>query len=76
MRKKEGEINAYMTVEISLLFPTILVLILCIIYFIFYSYNSTVAFQNSAICALYGKNFVYENQKKGIWSGKYGRKKN
>lgn len=66
MRKKEKEVAAYMTLEISLLFPLILSVILCIIYFLFYSYNSTVAFQNAAICALYGKYFSHENEDKDV----------
>ena len=66
MRKKEKEVAAYMTLEISLLFPLILSVILCIIYFLFYSYNSTVAFQNAAIGALYGKYFSHENEDKDV----------
>ena len=53
--KKEKDISAYMTVEVSLLFPIIVMVILCVIYLAFYSYNKTLAFQNAGICALYGK---------------------
>ena len=56
--KKEKDISAYMTVEVSLLFPIIVMVILCVIYLAFYSYNKTLAFQNAGICALYGKNAV------------------
>lgn len=59
MNKKSKKISAYMTVENSLLFPIIISLLMCIIYLVFYSYNSTIAFQNAAICALYGKSFSY-----------------
>lgn len=52
---KKKDLSAYMTVEVSLLFPFILVVLLCVIYLIFYSYNKTLAFQNAGICALYGK---------------------
>ena len=54
--KKKRDVSAYMTVEVSLLFPIILMVILCVIYLSFYSYNKTLAFQNAGICALYGKN--------------------
>lgn len=53
-RKKD--LPAYMTVEVSLLFPSILIVLLCLIYLTFYSYNKTLSFQNAGICALYGKN--------------------
>ncbi len=52
-RKKE--VKAYMTVEISMLFPMIVIVLMCIIYITFYSYDRTIAFQNAAITALYGK---------------------
>ena len=54
--KKRKDISAYMTVEVSLLFPIIVMVILCVIYLAFYSYNKALAFQNAGICALYGKN--------------------
>lgn len=54
--KKKKDVSAYMTVEVSLLFPIILMVLLCVIYLSFYSYNKTLAFQNAGICALYGKN--------------------
>lgn len=54
--KKKKEISAYMTLEVSLLFPIIFMVLLCVIYLSFYSYNKTLAFQNAGICALYGKN--------------------
>lgn len=54
--KRKGDISAYMTVEVSMLFPIILMVLLCVIYLSFYSYNKTLAFQNAGICALYGKN--------------------
>ena len=59
MNKKNKNISAYMTVEISLLFPVFVMVLMCIIYLAFYAYNRTIAFQNSAICALYGKGFSY-----------------
>lgn len=67
MRKKE-DISAYMTVEASLLFPLIVVVLLCVIYLAFYSYDKTMAFQNAGICALYGKNGmdVVENEKEWV----------
>lgn len=57
--KKDKRISAYMTVEVSLLFPLIITVIMCVLYLTFYSYNRTIAFQDGAICALYGKNFSY-----------------
>ena len=54
--KRKGDISAYMTVEVSMLFPIILMVLLCVIYLSFYSYNKTLAFQNAGICALYVKN--------------------
>lgn len=63
MRGKK-EANAYMTVEISLLFPLIVIILMCIIYMTFYSYNRTIAYQNAAITALYGqKGFFLEDEK-------------
>lgn len=62
--KKEKDISAYMTVEVSLLFPIIVMVILCVIYLAFYSYNKTLAFQNAGICALYGKNGLEEVEDK------------
>lgn len=53
------EVEAYMTVEISVLFPLIVILLMCVIYITFYSYNRTIAFQNAAITALYGKAGCY-----------------
>ena len=55
MKKNEG-ISAYMTVEVSLLFPIIIMMIVCVIYLTYYSYDKTLAFQNAGICAMYGKN--------------------
>ncbi len=63
MRRKK-EADAYMTVEISLLFPLIVIILMCIIYMTFYSYNRAIAFQNAAITALYGQNgFILEEEK-------------
>lgn len=63
MRGKK-EANAYMTVEISLLFPLVVIILMCIIYMTFYSYNRAIAFQNAAITALYGQNgFFLEDEK-------------
>ena len=62
--KKEKDISAYMTVEVSLLFPIIVMVILCVIYLAFYSYNKALAFQNAGICALYGKNGLEETEDK------------
>lgn len=69
MRKKEF-ISAYMTLEISLLFPMILTVLICVIYLFFYSYNQTVAFQNAAISALYGKGFVYTDTESSVLTQK------
>ena len=55
MKARKKTTSAYMTVEVSLLFPIILMILVCIIYIIFYSYNEAIAFQNAAIAALYGK---------------------
>lgn len=69
MRKKEF-ISAYMTLEISLLFPMILTVLICVIYLFFYSYNQTVAFQNAAISALYGKGFAYTDTESSVLTQK------
>lgn len=69
MRKKEF-ISAYMTLEISLLFPMILTVLIGVIYLFFYSYNQTVAFQNSAISALYGKGFAYTDTESSVLTQK------
>ena len=69
MRKKEF-ISAYMTLEISLLFPMILTVLVCVIYLFFYSYNQTVAFQNAAISALYGKGFAYTDTESSVLTQK------
>lgn len=72
MYRKNKDISAYMTVEISLLFPLFLMMLMCIIYIAFYSYNRTIAFQNSAICAMYGKSFTYtEMEKTELVDGMY-----
>ncbi len=60
---QKKEFSAYLTLEISLLFPIIVTILTCIIYLIFYSYNCTIAFQNAAICALYGKGLSYMDVK-------------
>lgn len=60
---QKKEFAAYLTIEISLLFPIILSILISIIFLIFYAYNSTIAFQNAAICALYGKEFSYKDTK-------------
>ena len=62
--KKRKDISAYMTVEVSLLIPIIVMVILCVIYLAFYSYNKALAFQNAGICALYGKNGLEETEDK------------
>ena len=69
MRKKEF-ISAYMTLELSLLFPMILTVLICVIYLFFYSYNQTVAFQNAAISALYGKGFAYTDTESSVLTQK------
>ena len=51
-----------MTVEISMLFPVIISILMCIFYIMFYSYNRTIAFQNAAITALYGKNGIFAEE--------------
>lgn len=71
--KKKKDVSAYMTVEVSLLFPIILLVLLCVIYLSFYSYNKTIAFQNAGICALYGKNgFGSEGNKEKLVEKMYG----
>lgn len=69
MRKKEF-ISAYMTLELSLLFPMILTVLICVIYLFFHSYNQTVAFQNAAISALYGKGFAYTDTESSVLTQK------
>lgn len=59
MKKNRKMISAYMTVEVSLLFPIIIMLLLCLFYLVFYSYNRTVAHQNASIATLYGKSYEY-----------------
>lgn len=70
MRKKEKVISAYMTLELSLLFSMILTVLICVIYLFFYSYNQTVAFQNAAISALYGKGFAYTDTESSVLTQK------
>lgn len=70
MRKKEKFVSAYMTLELSLLFPMILTVLICVIYLFFYSYNQTVAFQNAAISALYGKGFAYTDTESSVLTQK------
>lgn len=70
MRKKEKVVSAYMTLELSLLFPMILTVLICVIYLFFYSYNQTVAFQNAAISALYGKGFAYTDTESSVLTQK------
>ena len=60
---QKKEVEAYLTIEVSLLFPIIITILTCIIYQMFYKYNSTIAFQNAAICALYGQSFSYMDTK-------------
>ena len=71
--KKGKDISAYMTVEVSLLFPIIVMVILCVIYLAFYSYNKALAFQNAGISALYGKNGLGEVEDKEEWAEKMYR---
>ena len=59
MKKNRKMISAYMTVEVSLLFPIIIMLLLCLFYLVFYSHNRTVAHQNASIATLYGKSYEY-----------------
>lgn len=70
MRKKEKFVSAYMTLELSLLFPVILTVLICVIYLFFFSYNQTVAFQNAAISALYGKGFAYTDTESSVLTQK------
>ena len=70
MRKKEKIVSAYMTLELSLLFPVILTVLICVIYLFFFSYNQTVAFQNAAISALYGKGFTYTGTESSVLAEK------
>lgn len=55
-----------MTLEVSLLFPMILLILIILLYLIFYSYNKTIAFQNASITALYGKCFSYTEIEKEV----------
>lgn len=64
--KNKKIISAYMTIEVSLLFPIIIMILVILIYIIFYSYNQTIAFQNDAITSLYGKSFCYEEMEKEL----------
>lgn len=66
MRNKE-DVSAYMTVEVSLLFPLIIMVLVCVLYLSFYSYDKTIAFQNAGICALYGKNGLGVVEDKNEW---------
>ena len=59
MRNREQFLSAYMTLEISLLFPIIIMVLVCSIYLCFFSYDQTIAFQNAAISAQYGKGLSY-----------------
>lgn len=54
--------SAYMTVEASLLFPIIILLLVSLLNIVFFKYNQTMAFQNIAITALYGKSFSYKDE--------------
>ena len=64
MMRKRKKLSAYMTVEISLLFPIIVLLLVSILYLIFLEYNQVTAFQNAGITALYGKCFSYSGENK------------
>lgn len=66
MRNKE-DVSAYMTVEVSLLFPLIIMVLICVLYLSFYSYDKTIAFQNAGICALYGKYGLGVMEDKNEW---------
>lgn len=57
MKKNKQRFSAYMTVEVSLLFPLILILLVCIMYLIFLKYDQVTAFQNGIIAVLYGKSY-------------------
>lgn len=59
---KKKDFSAYMTVEACLLFPIILLLLVSLLNLVFFKYNQTMAFQNAAITALYGKSFSYEDE--------------
>ncbi len=71
--KDKKIMSAYMTIEASLLFPVIIMILVIIIYIIYYSYNQTIAFQNSAITSLYGKGFCYTEVDKEILAGQMYR---
>lgn len=62
--EERKELPAYMTLEVSLLFPIIVLLLVSLVYFVFYKYNEVTAFQNASIVALYGKGFTYEDEEK------------
>ncbi len=53
---KKKNFKAYMTLEVSLLFPIIFTVLLCTIYLTFYSYNRTIAYQNLLIAGMYAQN--------------------
>lgn len=54
MKKHKRYFNAYYTVEASFIMPTVIVLILFMIIYLFYLYNCTVCFQACYIAALRG----------------------
>lgn len=66
MNKNTKSVSAYMTLEVSLLFPVILTVLISIIYLFFFSYNRTVAFQNAAISALYGNGLFYADMENSV----------
>ena len=41
--------------------------LVCVLYLSFYSYDKTIAFQNAGICALYGKNGLGVVEDKNEW---------
>lgn len=66
MKRNTKSVSAYMTLEVSLLFPVILTVLISIIYLFFFAYNRTVAFQNAAISALYGNGLFYADMENSV----------
>lgn len=69
IEKDKKIVSAYMTIEASLLFPIVLMVLVIIFYMIFYCYDQTIAFQNSAITAMYGQSFSYTKIEKDVLAG-------
>ena len=68
MKKQGKNISAYMSLEVSMLFPIIIVMLLCLMYIFYFSYNRAMAFQNGAITALYAKGLYSTTIKEEVWA--------